>query len=102
MPKGNLIQMPIVLFPVCGQLYIMEKVQGLSYSHLSKFLTSRLTIKKAKKGMTKDDLKKLLLITSSEKERECIKYAVYKSSGVTPTRARLRYGLDDMHVRALE
>ena len=80
--------MPIVLFLVCGQLYIMEKVQGLSHSHLSKFLTSRLTIKKAKKGMTKDDLKKLLLITSSEKERECIKYAVYKFSVVTPTRAK--------------
>ena len=59
----RLIQMPIVLFPVCGQLYIMEKVQGLSYSHLSKFLTSRLTIKKAKKGMMKDDFEEVAFNT---------------------------------------
>ena len=50
--------------------------------------------------MTKEDLKKLLLITSSEKERECIKYAIYKSSGITPTQARLRFGLENMATRA--
>ena len=28
------------------------------------------------------------------------KYAVYKSSGITPTQARLRYGLDNVAARA--
>lgn len=98
--KRRLLQMPIVIFPVCCQLYVMEKVEGLSYIHLSKFLTSKLTINQAKQGMTKEDLKKLLLIASNDKERECIKYAVYKSSGITPTQARLKYGLGNMAVRA--
>lgn len=98
--RRRVLQMPIVVFPVCNQLYIMEKVKGLSYVHLSDFLTSKLTATEAKQGMSKEDLKKLLLITSSEKERECIKYAVYKSSGYTPTRARREYGLDKMALRA--
>ena len=98
--RRKVLHIPCVVFPVCNQLYIMEKVDGLNYVHLSEFLTSKLTAAQAKQGMTKDDLQNLLLIASSDKERECIKYAVYKSSGYTPTRARREYGLDNMANRA--
>ena len=43
-------------------------------------------------SMTKDNLKHLLCPAQSDQERECIKYAVLKSSGLTPTAARKFYG----------
>ena len=46
--------------------------------------------------MAKDDL------AQSDRERECIKYAVYKSSGLTPTVARRLYGYEDTTKRTNE
>ena len=53
-----------------------------------------------KQGITKEELKQLLTITQSERERECIRYAIYKSSGATPTKARRLYGFQNMEARA--
>ena len=52
--------------------------------------------------MTKIELKQLLMIATTEKERECIRYAVYKASNLTPTQAKLHFGLDSMKSRALK
>ena len=40
-------------------------------------------------------LKQLLRITQTERERECIRYAIYKTSGATPTEARQLYGFEN-------
>ena len=68
MQKRRLLQMPVVIFPVRCELYIMEKFEGLSYIHLSNFLTSKLTTNQAKQGMTKEGLKKLLLLLMKRKK----------------------------------
>ena len=52
--------------------------------------------------MTKTELKQLLMVAITEKERECIRYAVYKASNLTPTQAKLHFGLDSMKSRALK
>lgn len=49
--------------------------------------------------MTKEELKELLSLADSDKERECIRYAVFKSSGVTQTTARRTLGLEKMNER---
>lgn len=47
-------------------------------------------------GLTKDELKQLLTLTQNERERELIKYAVYKASKATPTEARRQLGIENM------
>ena len=46
-------------------------------------------------------VKMLLSIAQSDRERECLQYAIYKASDLTPSQARRRYGFEAMHVRAL-
>ena len=41
----------------------------------------------------------LLGLVQSDRERECIKYAVYKSSGISATKARCPYGMNRHAVR---
>ena len=45
-------------------------------------------------------VKMLLSIAQSDRERECIRYAVVKPSGMTPTCARRVYGFERMQARA--
>lgn len=48
----------------------------------------------------KDELKQLLSLARSDSARECIRYAVYKVSNLTPTGARKKYGMENMEKRA--
>ena len=73
--KRHLLQMPLVAIRLQsskedpGKLYLMEKVDGLDYEKLVKFLNSQMT-QSSKQGILKDDLRKLMLIAQSERERE--------------------------------
>lgn len=84
--KRRLLQMPVVAFRVKGlqkgqsQLYLMEKIEGLDYGQLANFLSKNIEQLSRKQGITKEELKQLLRITQSERERECIRYAIYKTS----------------------
>ena len=42
----------------------------------------------------------LLSITESDRERKGLRYAIFKSSGMTPTAIRRRYGFEHMSVHA--
>ena len=46
--------------------------------------------------MSKEELQKLLKLAESESERERLKYAVVKSSGLSNRKARSLFGIDDM------
>ena len=39
----------------------------------------------------------LLRLVQSDCERECIKYAIFRASGMTATKSRCRYGLECMN-----
>lgn len=97
--RRRLLQMPMVAIRIWGELYLMEKVNGLNYSAIITFIANQKP--KREVGMTKSELKELLKIATAEKERECIRYAVYKASNLTPTQAKLHLGLDNMKSRAL-
>lgn len=98
--KRRLLQMPVVAIRIWGELYLMEKISGLNYSAIIGFIANQKP--KREVGMTKTELKQLLVIATTEKERECIRYAVYKASNLTPTQAKLHFGLDSMKSRALK
>ena len=98
--------MPLVIFRVKksekrqSELFVMEKAEGFNYQGLISFLNKSLSQKSRPQGITREEIKQLLKITRSDRERECIRYAVYKASGATPTEARRLYGFDNMRTRA--
>ena len=50
--------------------------------------------------MTKDHLGQLLSLAQTDRERECIKYVVFKTSGLSASAAQKFYGFSDMTRRA--
>ena len=56
--------------------------------------------KSAQPVLTKQNLKDVLTIAQSDRERLLIKYSVYKASGLSPTAARRYYGFDNICQRA--
>lgn len=50
-------------------------------------------------SFSKDQMKKLLCLSESEAERERLKFAVFKSSGMTNEKARTVYGFHAMDRR---
>ena len=73
------------ILPGCDHLYqkiidfYLESVQRASETATS--------------AMTKDHLRQLLTHAENYRQHDCIKYAVYKSSGLTPSAARRLYGM---------
>ncbi len=51
------------------------------------------------KKLDKGCVRMLLKLAQSDRERECLKYAVVKASGISATEARRRYGFENMTTR---
>ena len=103
--KRRLLQMPLATirtgFPSTGdsQIFIMEFFQGVNYSNLHRILELNRTSKPSL-SINKKEVQELLLLSSSDRERETLKYAIFKVSGLTPTGARKKLGFGDMPERA--
>ena len=107
--KRRLLRIPLAAIR-CGdlksrksQVYLMEILPGCDhlYEKIIGFYqeTVHETSAKVAPRMTKGHLKELLSLAQSDRERECIRYAVYKSSGLTPSAARRVYGFEQMSKR---
>ncbi|CAB4010429.1 Hypothetical predicted protein [Paramuricea clavata] len=77
-------------------LYLVEKQSPATLYLLQSLLKEACIKKQTNKGLTKEDVKKLLNLAESESERKRLKYAVVKSSGISSTKAKAVYGFDDM------
>lgn len=79
----------------------MELIKGADYVKIQQILSAS---KKSSSSSvwSKQDLKQLLSLTQSDWERECVKYAVYKASGMIPSGIRKNFGLERMMERAAE
>ena len=104
--KRKLLQMPLAAVrlgePSSGraEVQLMELIPGVNYIKILHFLTGC----PRKQGgctpsMSKQELKHLLSLAQSDKERECIRYAVYKASGISATQARKKFGFENMSER---
>ncbi len=105
-----LLQMPLVSVRIGnasqGNSFsiLMEKFAGTDYRKLGAIINS-LAINNTHlpKGVSleKSVVKMLLSIAQSDQERECLRYAIYKASGMTPSQARRTYGFEGMQARSL-
>ena len=107
--KRKLLQIPVAAIR-CGspesgtsRTFLMEILPGCDHIYqkiIDFYLESvQWASETATPAMTKDHLRQLLTLAQSDRERECIKYAVYKSSGLTPSAARRLYGFEEMSRR---
>ena len=75
--------MPLVVLrigePYSGksQIYVMEYIHEMNYIGLVQFLETSGMSHTPHPAISKEDLKKLLAIAQSDRERECLRYAVY-------------------------
>ena len=104
--KRRLLQMPLVVIRIGephrgnSQLYIMEYVHGMNYGNLAQFLETSWISHTARPKISKEEMKKVLAIAQSDRERECLRYAIYRASGLTPTATRRYFGFERMEDRA--
>ena len=101
--RRALLQIPLVAVrignPSDGNAYtiLMEKYQGVSYAKISCVLEDlSSTAKRSDINLDKTCAKMLLALASSDREREALRYAIFKASGVSQTEARRRFGFESM------
>ena len=80
----------------------MEFVKDLDYEKVIGFLNREFAKSSERKMLSKADLNGILKLAQSDRERETIRYAVYKASGITPNQAQKHFGFDNMSSRASE
>ncbi len=106
--RRKLLQMPLVAVhvgnPSKGNLFtiLLEHCHGVDNSRMSLVvdgMVSSLTTR-SPQGMDKNCVKMLLSLAQSDRERECLKYAIFKASGMSSTGARHQYGFERMTERS--
>ena len=105
--RSLLLQMPLVSIcirnPEKGHSFsiLMEKFSGTDYSRIGSILNSLVnTIQPKEISLEKSVVKALLGIAQSDHERNCIRYAIYKASGMSQTAIRRKYGFEQMQQHA--
>ena len=105
--RQRLLQMPLACIRV-GNIqkgnalwYLVESFPGVDYSKFAQLLDSLFAASSfCRAGISKQEVNALLGLTSSDRERELVRYTVFKSSGLSPTAARRIFGFERMQERA--
>ena len=92
--KRRLLQMPVIILRIQGTLFLMEKKDVFDYTGLAKYLN--IAEPHNVKGITKEEVKRLMLLTQSDRERELVRYIVHKASGGTQKKTATRFGFRKM------
>ena len=72
---------------------LMEFIPDVNYQYIANILNAVKSPYAENKRLDKASVKKLLGLATSDYERECIRYALFKASGMTQTQAQHKYGL---------
>ena len=80
----------------------MEFNPGVDYQNMASILNQVKSPCTSNRGLDKSSVQKLLDLATSDRERECIRYALFKASGMTQTQARREFGFENMDDRAIE
>ena len=106
--RDVLLQLPLVSVrigrPESGRSFsiLMEKYPQTDYSKIGAILNGLATAflpKEKTATLEKSMVKMLLSIAQSDRERECVRYAIYKASGMTPIAIRRAFGFENMKLR---
>ena len=104
--RRRLLQMPLACVRIdfragVSECYILEHRPQTNYESIISLLKN--VVHKdsgTRSSLSKHEIKTLLTICQSDRERECIRYAIYKASGVTATQARKQFGFEHMNQRS--
>ena len=98
--RRKLLQMPLAAVGVGSVAkgtfcyYLTAKQESISYSVLQSLLNKTVSYGASNVALSKEEMKKLLyLANGDEAQKEYIKYAVIKSSGLSATKAKAIYGI---------
>lgn len=102
--RRKLLQMPLVSIcvgdPSKGKAFtiLLEHCHGVDYSKMSMVINGMVSSCTTQNPhvLEKDCVKMLLSLAESDRERECIRYTIFKASGMSATRARRHYGFEQM------
>lgn len=107
--KKRLLKMPLACIRVSkpsdgtSQLVVMEFVKGADYVKIQQILTTQLKKSPSLTStLTKQDVKQLLNLAQSNREKECLRYAIFKASGLISLAARKQLGFERMAERSAE
>ncbi len=108
--RRKLLQMPLVAVrlgnPNKGNSFtiLLEYCHGVDYSRLSLVVdgVAGSLATQSPQGIDKNCVKMLLSLAQSDRERECLRYAIFKASGMSATRARHQYGFERMTERSAQ
>ena len=104
--KQHLLRLPLVCIRigevVDGKSYlvVMEKVNGADYGKIRELYNRSWKSIGSPDLIKKEQVKDLLRLAESGRERELLRYAIYKSSGLTPSMAKRHFGFEKMNERS--
>ena len=88
---------------LCGkaEVNLMEVVRGVDYVKFQHVLATQASREASSSpALTKNELRQLLSLAQSDRERELVRYTTFRASGLSATGARRHYGLDNMTERS--
>ncbi len=103
--RRRLLQIPLVAIRLGdvnkGNSFtiLTEYIASVNYTRIGTVINGLLKTSahtQSRSTMEKSCVKMLLGLAQSDRERECIRYAIYKSSDMSATRARREYGFESM------
>ena len=104
--RRRFLQMPLVCIrvdykPGVHECFLLESVPGVNYQnfiHLFEAATRHTPPHST--SLSKQELKSLLSVCKSDRERACMRYAVFKASGFSATHARKQFGFQNISKQA--
>lgn len=106
--RRKLLQMPLVSImvgdPHSGKSlsYLLEYQQGVNYEAIQQLLSSHLSQKSSQPNLTKEDLRDILSLAQSSREKELLRYTAFVAGQFSRKSARTTLGLEGMTSRAAE
>ena len=100
--RRRLLQMPLVCArvdykPGVYECFLLESVPGVNYQHfVHLFQAFTQHTPQQTTALSKQELKSLLSVCKSDRERACMRYAMFKASGLSATHARKQFGFQDI------
>lgn len=95
--KRLLLQIPIAAIRINGFAALLCDIQA--NTTMLKSLLDKQKKQSCDNSLSKDYLKDLIALCSSDKERDCLKYAVAKASRASAKEMRTRYGIQNFNTK---
>ena len=97
--RQRLLQMPLVCIHL-DVWFLVEFVEGVDYKQFFHFVTALQSTKSSTTTISASEVKSILSLAQSDRERELLRYSVCKASGLSSTAARKVFGFQGMTERS--